>query len=206
MGRGGRWIVKTLKESGTTLCRAKFTNRNVAGILSREMYVGMCRDMTAGDDGHAPDIEDAIQVLCPAIVQRDQSERIAALHACRNPRKTAPHVSAGTTLLTSVAKCGMPGCTSGMTIRTGKGGQHAYYMCNDRVNRGGKCGCPSIRREQLDVIVLDAIEHRLLERDRLRILLQDVVNLSDQKRAASEDEMSRAVPSRPGFAPRPIAC
>lgn len=40
--------------------------------------------------------------------------------------------------------------------------------------------------------MLDAIERQLLEPDRLRTLLQDLVNLSDQKRAASENELSRA--------------
>ena len=191
-GRGGRWIVKTLNDAGTSFRGAKFSNSSIAAILAREMYVGVYYDRTADDEGIIPEIEDAIRVSCPVIVERDQFERVAAIRANRNPRKTAPHVAAGTTLLVGLAKCGMPGCTSGMTIRTGKGGQYAYYTCNDRVNRGGKCACPSVRREQLDAVVIDAIEQQLLERDRLRTLLQDVVNLSDQKRAANQDELSRA--------------
>ena len=191
-GRGGRWIVKTLNDTGASFRGAKFSNSSIAAILAREMYVGVYHDRTADDDGVVPEIEDAIPVPCPVIIEREQFERVAAIRATRNPRRTPPHVAAGTTLLVGLAKCGMPGCTSGMTIRTGKSGQYAYYTCNDRVNRGGKCSCPSIRREQLDKVVLDAIERQLLEPDRLRTLLQDVVNLSDQKRASSEDELSRA--------------
>src|SRR5690606_14009165 len=37
-GRGGRWIVKTLNDRGTTLRGAKFSNGNVSDILSRETY------------------------------------------------------------------------------------------------------------------------------------------------------------------------
>ncbi|WP_442681583.1 recombinase family protein [Sphingomonas sp. ASY06-1R] len=190
-GRGGRWIVKTLNEQGHTLRGARFTNGNVAGILAREIYAGEYLDRTADDDGRAPDREEAITVSCPAIIERDQHERVAAIRAARNPRKTAPHVAAATTLLVGVARCGMPGCASGMTIRTGKSGRYAYYACNDRVNRGGKCTCPSIRREQLDSAVLEAIERQLLEPNRLRTLLNEVINLSDQRRADQADELSR---------------
>ena len=60
------------------------------------------------------------------------------------------------------------------------------------MNRGGGCACPSIRREKLDLIVLDLIERELLAKDRLRSLLAGVVNLSDQNRAKNEEELSRA--------------
>ena len=189
-GRGGRWIVRTLNERGDNLRGAWFSNSNLSGILARELYTGVYRDRTANDDGVVPEIEDMIVVQCPAIIERDQFERVAASRAERNPRKTAPHVAAGTTLLTGLAICGMPGCTSGLTVRTGKSGQYAYYTCNARVNRGGGCGCPSIRREQLDNAVLDLIERELLARDRLRALLAGVINLSDEHRAKREEELS----------------
>lgn len=82
-----------------------------------------------------------------------------------------------------VARCGMPGCTCGMTMRTGKGGRYHYYVCNARVNQGRTCDGPSVRREELDRVGLDAVERQLLAPDRLQTLLIDVVNLSDPKRA-----------------------
>lgn len=191
-GRGGRWIVRTLNNSGMTLRGAKFSNSNLAGILAREMYTGVYHDRTADDDGVKPQTEDAIAVPCPAIIGREQFERVAALRASRNPRKTAPHVAAGTTLLVGMAVCGMPGCSSGLTIRTGKGGQYAYYTCNVRVNRGGACACPSVRREKLDGIVLDLVEQQLLAPARLRELLAGVLDLSDRQRALRERELGHA--------------
>ena len=79
-----------------------------------------------------------------------------------------------------------------MTMRTGKGGRYHYYVCNGRVNQGRTCDGPSVRREELDGIVLDTVERQLLAPARLQALLADVVNLSDQKRAQREDELVHA--------------
>ena len=192
LGRGGRWIVKTLNDRGTTLRGAKFSNSNLSGILGREIYTGTYYDRTAEDDGDVPEREDWIAVPCPNIINRDQLERVAAVRANRNPRKTAPHISAGTTMLMGLAKCGMPNCTSGMTVRSGKSGQYHYFVCDARVNKGRTCEGPSVRRELLDGIVLDAVEQQLLAPSRLQSLLADVVNLSDQKRVQHEQELAQA--------------
>lgn len=109
------------------------------------MYTGVYRGHTANDEGVVPEAQDAIAVPCPAIVARNLFDQVAALWAERNPRRTAPHIATGTTLLTGIATCGTPGCNSGITNRTGKNGPHACYTCNVRVNRGG---------EQLDGLVL----------------------------------------------------
>ncbi|URW74835.1 recombinase family protein [Sphingomonas donggukensis] len=192
MGRGGRWIVGTLNARGTTLRGAKFSNSNLSGILGRQVYTGTYYDKTADDDGNTPDPEDWISVPCPMIVALDQFERVAALRASRNPRKTAPHIAAGTTMLMGIARCGMAGCTCGMTMRTGKGGRYSYYVCNARVNKGRTCDGPSVRREELDRVVLDAVERQLLAPDRLQALLAEVINLSDHKRAQREHELVHA--------------
>lgn len=76
-----------------------FSNSNLAGILARDMYAGTYYDRTADDEGDVPEPEDWTAVACPVIIGRDQVERVAALRASRNPRKTAPHISAGTTML-----------------------------------------------------------------------------------------------------------
>ncbi|MEP2236653.1 MAG: recombinase family protein [Alteripontixanthobacter sp.] len=118
-GRGGRSIVKTLNDRGITLRGAKFTNGNLAGIIGREAYTGRYFDKTAEDDGSVPERDDWIEVPCPQIIDRDQFERVAALRVSRSPRQMAPHEAAGTTLLSGLAKCGMPGCSAGMTIGSG---------------------------------------------------------------------------------------
>ena len=192
MGRGGRWIVDTLNKRGTTLRGAKFSNGNLAGILKRVTYTGVYYDRTADDDGNVPDPEDWIAVPCPAIIDQAKFDRVNALRASRNPRRMAPHVAAGTTMLTGVAKCGAAGCACAMTIRSGKGGRYKYYTCANRVNKGADCPTPKIRREVLDSLVLDTVEKQLLAPERLQSLLADVLNLSDQKRVQREQELSHA--------------
>ncbi|PHP16561.1 hypothetical protein CG471_27445 [Sphingobium sp. IP1] len=192
-GRGGRWIVKNLNGQGITLRGSRFSNGNLSGILARETYTGVYYDRTADDEGVVPSLEDAIAVPCPVIIDREQFDRVAALRASRNPRRMAPHIAAGTTLLMGLARCGMPGCTSGMTIRTGKSGQYAYYACNQRVNNGGGCAYPAIRKEQLDEAVVTAIERQLLAPDRLRSLLAGLLELSEKNRHSKEAELSKAL-------------
>ncbi|WP_311732357.1 recombinase zinc beta ribbon domain-containing protein [Sphingomonas sp. BK580] len=91
-----------------------------------------------------------------------------------------------------MAKCGEPGCGSGMTVRSGKGGRYHYYVCNERVNNGRTCQGPSIPRDLLDKAVLDAVARQLLAPMRLQALLADVVNLSDQQRTRREEELVHA--------------
>ena len=194
-GRGGRWIVKALNDRGAALRGAKFSNGNLAGILARETYSGVYYDKTADDDGVIPEREDWIEVPCPKIIDRDQFERVAALRASRSPQRMAPHEAAGTTLLTGLAKCGMPDCGAGMTIGSGTSKskkKYYYYKCNERTNVGQRCTCPNVRREKLDEAVFNAVEKRILGRGRLEELLKEVLELSDDKRQRMEHELAQA--------------
>ncbi len=66
---------------------------------------------------------------------------------------------------------------------------YAYYRCNDRLNRGGSCSTRPIRREELDGIVVDAIERRVLAPERLRELLAGVLDLSAERHVARQAEL-----------------
>ena len=191
--------MKALNDRGTTLRGAKFSNGNLAGILSRETYTGIYFDRTADDDGVVPEREDWISVPCPKIIERNQFERVAALRTSRSPQRMAPHEAAGTNLLTGLAKCGMPGCGAGMTIGSGTSKskkKYYYYKCNERTNIGQRCTCPNIRREKLDKAVFDAVEKRILGPGRLEGLLRGVLELSDGKRRRMEQELAQALAER----------
>lgn len=186
-------MVETMvNRRGTTLRGAKFSNGNLSGILSRVTYTGVYYDKTVDDDGNVPDPEDWIAVPCPPIIDQPRFDRVNALRASRNPRRTAPHIAAGTTMLTGIAKCGTAGCSCAMTIRTGKGGRYSYYVCANRVNKGQACATPSIPRKVLDDLVLDSVEKQVLAPERLRTLLSDALDLSDQKRVQREAELTQA--------------
>lgn len=119
----------------------------------------------------------------PPACAQDQFDRVAALRTKRAPRNTAPRVVSGPTLLIGLAVCGVAGCGCGMTIHTGKGGRYRYYARNARTNRGARsCGCPNVRAEKLDELVMRQVADRILASERLEVLLQRVLDVSDEAR------------------------
>lgn len=69
-----------------------------------------------------------------------------------------------------------------MTIRTGKGGRYRYYACSIKA-RQGETGCKgrAIPMDRLDKIIVDHIEDRLLDPERLEDSLGSVLSRrSDQ--------------------------
>ena len=157
-------------------------------------YVGYYLDGKKNDfKGWLPE-DQWISVPCPAIISEEEFLEVAALRAKRSPKVTPPREINGTTLLpASVAKCGQAGCGAGLTVRTGKGGRYHYYCCSARVNEGTTaCGLPSIQRGQLDDVVLDALSERLFRRDRLAVVLQHLLDRSEETRKRRRKDLALA--------------
>ncbi len=141
--------------------------------------------MTRDEHGERAPEETWVRVECPRIIADEKMEAVATLRSSRRPTVTPPRVVNGPTLLTRVARCGI--CGAGLTIRTGKGGRYSYYSCNAKVNAGAeRCGCPHIREERLDSVVLAALHGQIFEPARLRLLLSEMLEASaeaDERRA-----------------------
>ncbi len=178
---GARAIADQLNGQGHSLRGGRFYNGNVAGILAREHYCGFYFDAKVDEHGHPLSTDQWARVPCPAIVGEEQFASVAARRALRNPRKTAPRITTGVTMLpATIGRCGQAECGAGLTVVTGKGGQYHYYACAERVNRGaGSCDLQSLRREALDKIVLDALLERILAPEHLRELLAGLLERSD---------------------------
>lgn len=146
-----------------------------------------------------PNFADEIVVECPKIIEPDVMARVAAIRAKAAPRVTAPRTTNSPVLLGGLAKCGHAGCDAGMVIRSGKGGQYRYYVCNNKATAGADiCPGKSIREDALDSIVLDGLLHRVLAPDRLRVLLADVLDRSDVARRRREKDLDRVRRERIG--------
>lgn len=62
--------------------------------------------------------------------------------------------------------CGHPECNARLVIRSDKGGQYCYYVCNRKTTAGADACCSkSIREDALDAIVLNGLLHRVLAPD-----------------------------------------
>ena len=201
---GTHAIAKHLNANGYSLRGKPFFHSNVDGILTREHYSGSYRDRTTDDKGVKATETDAILVACPQIIAPETIANVAAIRAKAAPAVTPPRLTNSPVLLGGIATCGHPGCGSGMVLRTGKGGAYRYYICNRKATAGAT-SCPSraIGEDALDQTVLDGLLHRVLQRARLKALLADVLDRSDNAEKRRKDDptvsAASASPPRHGF-------
>ncbi len=189
---GTRAIAAFLNANGYTLRGKPFYHSNVDGILTRQHYGGFYRDRTMDAKGIKPAEAEAIVVTCPQIVAPDQIARVAAIRAGAAPSVTPPRITNSPVLLGGIATCGLPECGSGMVLRTGKGGAYRYYVWNRKATAGA-ASCPSkaIREDALDNIVLDGLLGRVLQPERLKVLLAEVLDRSDDAEKRRKDDLDR---------------
>ncbi|GGI83011.1 hypothetical protein GCM10007973_19390 [Polymorphobacter multimanifer] len=194
---GTRSIAEWLRVHGYTLRGGQFFHSSIDRILTQPHYLGRYPDRTKDDAGKLPTLEDQTYVECPRIIEPEQAARVAALRAKRAPAVTAPRVVNGPTMLTGIAACGMPGCRSGLTISTGKGGRYSYYKCASKVNGGAaRCNCPTLPMKTLDDIVLRAVEDRVLDPGRLQALLSGILEISNCADARRKTDLDQARKAR----------
>lgn len=89
----------------------------------------------------------------------------------------APRIVSGPILLTGLAHCAT--CKGAMTLRTGtskSGMVHRHYTCSICA-RQGKVACKGrlIRMDRLDTLVVDHLQERLFQPERLTVLLGSVM-------------------------------
>jgi len=165
---------------------------NVDEVLRRTTYAGTHYfNRTDSRTGERRPREQWVPMEVPPIIDEQIFQTVQARLAERNPRQTPPRVVSGPTLLTGLTRCGCQTCQGALTIRTGKSGRYRYYACSRRATRG-ETACPgrSIRMEKLDGIVLDALEQRVLNPDRLPKLLEAFLEQSDASDGNRRDELA----------------
>ncbi|MGE3363940.1 MAG: recombinase family protein [Rhizobiaceae bacterium] len=169
---GGRWGVGAVHE-----------------LLTRTTYIGVHRFNVSGKRrGTTKSPEDVVEVAVPAIVEREVFEQVQEMLKSRSAQLKAPRFVNGPTLLGGVVFCA--DCGGAMTLRTsGKGKEYRYYTCCTAA-RQGKTGCKgrTIPMAELDGLVVEHVERRLLEPTRLR---QALGGLMGMRKAHAEKEKER---------------
>lgn len=98
----------------------------------------------------------------------------------QHPMKTAPRLVSSEVLLTAVARCGA--CGAPMRKQSGKRGQYHYYRCSKKCDAGATaCNGVSIAMDELDDIVLSAIEETALEPNRLQKMTRALVARASER-------------------------
>jgi site-specific DNA recombinase len=156
----------------------------IHAILTRTTYIGEHRFNTRShkDRERKPESEVAI-MACPPLIDRETFDAVQARLKSRDPRMTPARITSGPTLLTGICFCAK--CGGAMTLRTGKGsagGVYRYYTCSTKA-RQGETGCKgrSIPMQRLDDLVVGHLEERLLQPERLEIILASVLDRRQER-------------------------
>jgi site-specific DNA recombinase len=123
--------------------------------------------------------EEVVEIAVPPIVTDEEFETVQNSLRSRSPQWTAPRAVSGPTLLTGICFCAT--CGGPMTLRTGKGSRYRYYTCSTAA-RQGKQGCPgqSVPMDKLDRAVIDHLEWRLLDPQRLHGILSHLLERREE--------------------------
>lgn len=144
-------------------------------ILTRKTYVGEHEFNKRGKSKELKPASEIVAVPVPPIIERDTFDTVQALLKARNPKVTPSRVISGPTLLTGLIHCAK--CGGAMTIRTGKGGQYRYYTCSIKARQGPTaCSGMTVPMEKLDDLVAKHLEERLLQPDRLEVILASILD------------------------------
>ena len=126
----------------------------------------------------------------PAIIDEQTYTAVQALLQSRNPKRVAPRVVNGPTLLAGVARCGH--CGAALIQNTGKGGLYRYYCCSRKLKEGAtSCQGLRIRMDRLDQIVIDEVTSRVLHPDRLRSLLEAYLKSAASRTDENKERLSQ---------------
>lgn len=153
----------------------KFGIASVHQILTRTTYIGQHRFNTRDHKTRnaKPEAEHAVMEV-PPIVTEAEFEAVRAALKARSPQWMPPRAVSGPTLLTGICFCAS--CGGAMTLRTGKGSQYRYYTCSTKA-RQGEAGCSglTVPMDKLDKAVVDHLEWRLLDPQRLTAMMDQVL-------------------------------
>ena len=115
----------------------------------------------------------------PPIITEAEYHAVKAALKARSPQWMPPRAVSGPTLLTGICFCAS--CGGAMTLRTGKGSQYRYYTCSTEARQGASgCRGMTVPMQKLDRAVVDHLEWRLLDPQRLATMMDQLLERRDE--------------------------
>ncbi|MBL6945069.1 MAG: recombinase family protein [Rhodospirillales bacterium] len=185
---GIKTLVGHLNAKGYHYRNRAFRINEVHRILRSSTYMGLhYYNKKNAKTRKLRDPSEWITMEVPAIIEPDVYEAIQKQLEKRRPTVTPPRLTNGSMLMTGIATC--PHCGGGMSLRTGKGGKYRYYTCSHSATKGkAVCAGRSIRMDRLDSIVIDALESRLLDPERLKEVLSGLAKRILEQQGQSAEQ------------------
>jgi site-specific DNA recombinase len=185
---GVKETVKWLNAHGYRTRRGKtFGVGSLHKMLTNTVYVGRWRfNLTSSKTRTRKADEEVVEIPVPAIIELDTFEQVQRQLHARSPRRQAPRVTTGPTLLTGLAVCAT--CRGGMMLRTGtsKGGRvYRYYTCSNCATKGKTtCKGRSVPMQKLDTLVTEHLMERLFRPERVAAILDALSSRRAERTAA----------------------
>lgn len=169
---GTEQIASHLNEKGVRNSSKLWSKNRIHQILCKTAYFGKYffnrKDMKTRV---MKPVSEWVPIAIPRIIDESDFRAVEARRHSRSPEVMPPRQVNSPTLLTGLLKCGK--CGAGMTLATGKGGRYRYYKCNTRISKHiHDCDTPAIPVEKLDSLVLHALAGKVVDPDRLKVMLK----------------------------------
>ena len=187
-------ITKTLNREGLVgPKRGRWTKTTIHRILTNETYTGtLVWGSKAKDNAPPVRVEDAF----PAIVSRDEFERVSAILGSKAPAKIHPRRAASPYLLSGIVKCET--CGKALSAHEAKSGQFTYYVCHSLLKQGqGACDTPRLSAKKFERMIIENIRENILTESNMRELvklvneeLDSVIKEQREKVEAIDEELN----------------
>ena len=187
-------ITKTLNKEGIASPQgSRWTKTTIHRILTNETYTGTLVWGTRAKDNVPPvRVDNAF----PAIISRDEFERVSAILGSKAPAKIHPRRAASPYLLSGIVRCET--CGKALTAHEAKSGQFTYYVCHSLLKRGqGACDTPRLNSKRFERMIIDSIRENILTESNIRELvklvneeLDSVIREQREKSEAIDEELN----------------
>ncbi len=187
-------ITRTLNDEGITTPNGKrWLKTSIHRLLTNEAYTGTVVWGRNAKDG-APPVR--VENAFPAIVTRDEFERVGEQLHAKAPSQVHPRRAASPYLLSGLAKCAT--CRKSLTAHEAKGGKYTYYVCQSLMKRGrGACATPRLNSTRFESLIIEQIREHILTESNIRELVRLVDEEMDgfaheerQRLEAIEEELA----------------
>ena len=193
-GRSILDVTKTLNAEGIpTTNGKKWLKTTIHTMLDHEAYTGTLVWGTRAKDNVPPvRVDNAF----PAIISRDEFERVSAILGSKAPAKIHPRRAASPYLLSGIVRCET--CGKALTAHEAKSGQFTYYVCHSLLKRGqGACDTPRLNSKRFERMIIDSIRENILTESNIRELvklvneeLDSVIREQREKAEAVDEELN----------------
>ena len=173
-GRSLLDIVRTLNAEGIpTRNGGRWLKNTVHGMLTNESYAGTLVWGKRSKDKTPPvRVEGAV----PAIVSREEFERVQELLKSRAPKVVHPRRASSPYLLSGLLKC--ESCGRALTAAEAKSGKYTYYVCQSLMKRGKEaCATPRLNAKRFEETIIGQIRDHILTESNIR----DLVRMLDEE-------------------------